>query len=491
MNQILEKINSKYLLKGLVFCLAFILIYPKFPLFNVSGTYVAVRLEDIFIGLLVFVWGLVNLPNLFAEKLRLLKILKKPVTTVFILYWAIGLLSLLSAIFITSTIAPHIGFLHWFRRIEMMLLFFVAATVIKDSKDVKYLLNTLLIVNILIVVYGFGQVLLDLPVISTTNKEFSKGLILNLAPGARVNSTFAGHYDLAVYLSIIIIFLGGFFFYHPAIKNLRLKAIILISGFLSFILLGMTAARGSFVTTFLALMMAFWMSGKKLLIIGLIILGIGTVAVIPELRHRLIATITVNLIGGGGPKYAPPANHVNLFTPDNQASAGAKRQSMEEATGAATPSAATKSSTISADIAPGEPINTTELGVYRSFNIRTDVEWPRAIRGFLRNPLLGTGFSSLTLATDNDYLRSLGEVGILGTLSLFLILLVLLGNFFKALRVVDVFEKIFLIATISSVIAFLATALFIDVFEASKVAALFWVMCGVAWAIAKRYNYDS
>lgn len=484
MNQILEKINDKYLFKGFVFCLAFILIYPKFPLLNISGTYVAVRLEDIFIGLLVFVWGLVNLPNL-------LKILKKPITNTFILYWAIGLLSLFSAIFVTSTIAPHIGLLHWLRRMEMMMLFFVAATVIKDVNQVKFLLKTLIFVNILIVAYGFGQVIFDLPVISTTNKEFSKGLILNLTPGARVNSTFAGHYDLAVYLSIVIIFLGGFFFYHPAVKNLRLKFIVLFSGLLSFALLGMTAARGSFVATFLALMMTFFLSGKKLLIIGLILLGIGTVAAIPELRHRLVATVTVNLIGGGGPKYEPPPNHVNLFTPDNQASSGAKRRSMEEATGAATPSATQKSSTISADIAPGEPINTTELGVYRSFNIRTDVEWPRAIRGFLRNPFLGTGFSSLTLATDNDYLRSLGEVGILGTLSLALILILILGTLFKSLRIVDKFEKIFLISTIASIFAFLATALFIDVFEASKVAALFWVMSGVAWAIAKRYKYDN
>ena len=34
---------------------------------------------------------------------------------------------------------------------------------------------------------------------------------------------------------------------------------------------------------------------------------------------------------------------------------------------------------------------------------------------------MGTGYSSITLATDNDYLRLLGEVGILGFLAFFLI----------------------------------------------------------------------
>ena len=50
-----------------------------------------------------------------------------------------------------------------------------------------------------------------------------------------------------------------------------------------------------------------------------------------------------------------------------------------------------------------------------------NVEWPRAIRALKKNPLLGTGYSSITLATDNDYLRLLGETGVLGFLAFLLI----------------------------------------------------------------------
>ena len=60
--------------------------------------------------------------------------------------------------------------------------------------------------------YALGQQYLDWPVISTTNSEFSKGLILRLTPGARVNSTFAGHYDLAVFLAMAIVILTALFF---------------------------------------------------------------------------------------------------------------------------------------------------------------------------------------------------------------------------------------------------------------------------------------
>ena len=70
----------------------------------------------------------------------------------------------------------------------------------------------------------------------------------------------------------------------------------------------------------------------------------------------------------------------------------------------------------------------------RSTNIRLNVEWPRAIRAFSKNPLLGTGYSSISLATDNDYLRALGEVGFLGFISFSLIFVKLIEVLIKAYR---------------------------------------------------------
>src|SRR5207244_150332 len=64
-----------------------------------------------------------------------------------------------------------------------------------------------------------------------------------------------------------------------------------------------------------------------------------------------------------------------------------------------------------------------------STGIRLDYTWPQAIKGFLKNPLLGSGYSTLTKkniedfteaeSTDNDFLRALGETGLLGFLSFF------------------------------------------------------------------------
>jgi len=116
----------------------------------------------------------------------------------------------------------------------------------------------------------------------------------------------------------------------------------------------------------------------------------------------------------------------------------------------------------------------------RSSQIRFQVEWPRAIKAFAKNPLLGTGYSSLGLATDNDYLRVLGETGLLGFLSFALIIFHLFKSGLKSLAV----KKNLLVAGfLGLILGFLANASFIDVFEASKDAYFFWLLMGVMYQV--------
>lgn len=476
----------------------FIPIYPKFPLLAVSGTYVAIRLEDIITALVAVFWLAVNFK-------KIPWLLKQPVTQAFLLFWGIGLLSLISADFLTHTVSRSLSALHYLRRIEYMGLFFVAWLAFKNLHQVKTALMAMMIATVGIVIYGVGQVWLSFPVISTTNKEFSKGLVLALTPGARPNSTFAGHYDLAAYLSMAIIFLGTLFFVYgfkqlrASKKKLMAPASITVVALMSFVMLGLTAARASFAATFAGLALSLLMLRKKWLILGLIVVSIAAVGAIPSLRHRLVATITVNILNGGGAKYTPDPNAVNGFTPMAEnasplATASAAvdqngRQRVLDVPKEATMEA-TKTGNVASDIAAGEPTDYTELTVERSYNIRTDVEWPRALRALTKNPLLGTGYSSITDATDNDVLRSLGETGLMGTVALGLIFCLLLFTFMKALKRVATFERLFLIASICSTVAILITALFIDVLEASKIASLLWIMLGVSWSVATRYKHE-
>ncbi len=461
--QKLSQVSKKYIFWLVLFLSAFIPAYPKFPLINVPGTYVAIRIEDILIAITTVVFGLAILPNIKGY-------FKSSISQSFFTFWVVGLVSLFSGIFLTQSVIWHLGFLNWLRRVEVMILFFMAWYAFRNLKQVRIWLMVMLGITTFIIFYGFGQQLLHFPVISTTNREFSKGLILYLTPDARINSTFAGHYDLAAYLAMFLTFASaGFLFFKGFLK----RAVIILISILAFILLALTAARVSFVGAVVGILTVFILSGNKKLILLLMAAVVLAFVISPELRHRTVATITVNLLGGGGPKYT--------ITPAQLAQSSASGQfSSQLATGSASVSG------VPVDIAPGEPINTTELGVYRSFDIRYNEEWPRAIRAFEKNPLLGTGYSSLTIATDNDYLRSLGETGILGTLAFALVFLVLAKSMWRYLRTQKKTLGYFVVLGLFSMtIGFLINGVFIDVFESSKVASLFWLSMGVGFAIIR------
>jgi len=460
----MEKLSlkfSQYLYWGVLGLFVFIPLYPKFPLFNIPGTYVAIRLEDFLITLVILWWFITIIPKLKF-------FLDKKITQAILVFWGIGALSLYSGLTVTHSLSPGLGMLHFARRVEFMSLFFVSLAAFKNFKQVKLWLSVMFLVTTIVTLYGFGQQLLRFPVVSTTNREFSKGLILYLTPDARVNSTFAGHYDLAVYLAFFMIVAASFFIHHRSIFK---RAIIVTVSVLSFILLAMTAARVSFFAFLLGIVALLVLVKQKKLILVLILVSLLAFAVSPDLRHRTVATITVNLLGGGGAKYTPPPQKkipTSYFSIQNAAP------------GSATPSG------VPVDVVPGEPLNSTELGVFRSYGIRLDVEWPRAVRAFFKNPFLGTGYSSITIATDNDYLRALGETGLLGTLSLGLIFTIIIRRLWKFLKTAAKDQNYYLVVGVfCGLIALALNAFFIDVLESSKVAELLWLTLGVTYSAVK------
>jgi len=236
------------------------------------------------------------------------------------------------------------------------------------------------------------------------------------------------------------------------------------------VVLVMTAARLSFVATILAVFLALFLLNKKKLILFAVLASVLFLVFPTQLRDRLVATITVNI----------QKDWKSYFAVSEEQ---ARRSKLNIPT---LPTAGKKTETIGADapdIAPGEPTNTTDLGVYRSFDIRIKNEWPRAIRAFIKNPLLGTGYSSLGLATDNDFLRSLGEVGLLGTTAFGFIILILIRKYIVVIKKAKGFTRYLTVGILSMVFAFLINSLFIDVFEASKVASLFWLVNGFGYGL--------
>lgn len=465
-------IFEKALFFSTLFIFAFIPLYPKFPLLNITGTFVAVRVEDVLIATVIGAWGIYTslsgqLKDFFKDRLN----------QSLLLFFLIGLLSIFSANFITHSASPHLSFFHWARRVEFMLLLPVVASVIRNRRQLVTVLISLALVLLIVNIYALGQQYLKWPVISTANSEFSKGLILYLTPGARVNSTFGGHYDLAVFLAMAVVFMSAIFF---AFKNIFTKIWIIVLSIFSFWVLIMTAARLSFVAAVFGILASLILMGKRKYIFIFFII-ISLILIFPsQLRDRLISTVTVNILNLGQ-RYEGESEDQRIRNKLNIPTVAIKTSSRSGETS----SFATSSSKTASDIAPGEPIDTTQLGVYRSFEIRLNIEWPRAINAFLKNPLLGTGYSSIDIATDNDLLRSLGEVGLLGTLAFCLILIEVVKRIFTVFQSSDKFLKFFSTGVLAVTLAFILNGLFIDVFEASKVASLFWMMLGLSLATNK------
>lgn len=411
-------------------------LYPKFPLFRVPGTYVAVRVEDFLLLIVVLIWGFYLL-----KTGQLGRFLNDRFTQAVFLFLVAGLLSVLSALLITGNISPHLAFLHWIRRLEYILLFFIAYSAVTLSGRISFFTYTLFIASFFVFLYGVGQVYFNLPVITTQNEEYSKGIALRWVPGARLPSTFAGHYDLAAFSMFVLTFgFAWMFLYTNFLYKIFLLAFVVAPAFW---LLLMTESRISFLAYLFSVSSMFVFLQKKKFILPIVLVSI-VVAVFTGLGARYWRTIDV---------YLQKLRTYNMLI--------VSPVYAQEAT----------------QSAPVED---------RSVSIRLNIEWPRAVNAFLKNPLLGTGYSSINLATDNDYLRLLGEVGLVGFMAFFLLLLRLIEGFGSFLQKNNLSDaKVFVAAFVGCLIGLLVNALLIDVFEASKIAIVFWTLAGLAAGIVR------
>jgi hypothetical protein len=428
----------------------FIPLYPKFPLESVTGTYVSVRIDDIVVAIAILCY-------LIYQLIHKLPVFRKEITKLFLVYFMAIIASFVTAFLIYQTEPTNILILHLARRFEYISLFFIAVNSIKNIKDFNLSYIFLLISTFLVSIYGYGQKYFQFPVISTMNGEFSKGQLIQMSVWTRINATFAGHYDLAAFLSVVLIIIAVVFILN---KNIWVKLSSLIVWIAAYPIFTFTASRvstfaflGGICFTLFALKKYFW-------IIPFIILVGFSIFNSKDLNQRLLATIPAiqNQINNNNitPTIIPitPKPTVAVLKP--------------------TPTIIRHN-----PIEVYPPVD-TDVGVARSGEIRFNVEWPRAINAFKKNIITGSGLGSITLATDNDYLRSLGESGLLGFISFMAI------NLFFIIKTIPlIFKKNqttnnqYAIIFLGGLATVFANAIFIDIFEASKTAYLFWIMMGL------------
>lgn len=446
----IKQFNLDTIIKyGIAAILIAVPLYPKFPFLNVPGIYVSIRIEDFLILAVSILWFINNISTI-------LKLFENRLIRVIVLFLLTTLLATLSGILFLRTATSLIGLLEWARRVEYLIGFVIAFTSIKSIKDVEFYIKCIGIVLVIVFIFGVGQKYFNFPVITTQNSEYSKGIALRYLSGTQLVSTFAGHYDLAGYVLLTSPIFVSMLFMKKI--SLKVKGIIFVVIAMSFWLMVNAASRTTTLSYVLAVSIALIILRKyKYVPIVVVITTIFAFST-SNLFDRYLNIINViksKLMGlmptayaqdiGPTPTPAPPAPYVQDL----------------------------------------------------STAIRLNVEWPRAIRAFLKNPLLGTGYSSTTLATDNDYLRSLAETGLLGFVSLFFVFFRMLqeltvrswpkGLFSK--KEID-FRAVFLAGIIGAIPGILLNAVFIDIFEASKFAIPFWILAGFAIALVTRNVYE-
>ena len=445
----------KYLVASIILVIP---LFPKFPLFNIFGTFVAIRLEDFLLLFTFILWFVLSFP-------LLKNFVRNDINRAILIFLATGLVSTFFGIIVLKTVAPHIGFLHWLRRLEYFTAFFMGFLAIKNRpKDIDFYFKLIPLVIIFTFIYGYGQRYFSWPIIITQNMEYSKGVALRWIPGSHINSTFAGHYDLSTYLVLVlpVIVLGYFL-----IKGIISKIIFGSTFFFSLWLLVNAASRISLVSYLVSVIIALLLvkKYKAIIIVSLItIIFVGFSSNLVSRYTRVFEVAKEKLLSFNIDKYV--LNHEVYASQDTIL--------LRRDTVVPTP---------------------TPPPVFedRSTSIRLNVEWPRALRAIAKNPLLGTGYSSITLATDNDYLRLLGEVGLIGFASFFLIMARVILTFIRKYPFFKNYQKtelIFVCGIFSALVGIFMNALFIDIFEASKFAISFWLLLGMAIALIKQKSYE-
>ena len=449
----------KYLVAAILLAVP---LYPKFPFITVPGTHVSIRLEDFLLTAVSIVLVLIVLPNVG-------KFVKDRTNQAIGLYLMAGLLSLVSAIFVTKTVVAHIGFLHWARRIEYFIPFFAGVLVIKNNKrNLEFFLKVLMITVIYTFIYGLGQRYLSWPIIITQNPEYAKGVALRWVSGSHINSGFAGHYDLGTFLVLLLPIFITLFFLMKELRT-RLALFIVISGGLW--LLAYSGSRISVFSYLVAGASALVLIKKYKAIPLMIVFSLLFFSLSPNLRARYsrIIEVTERRLKGVSYELYSPKQGI-LYAAQEELAFPQRRE-----------------------VATPTPVPPPSVFEDRSTSIRLNVEWPRAVRAFSKNSFFGTGYSSITLATDNDYLRLLGEVGILGFLAFSLVFLrigkLMLGSF-PLVRNFKGVELGFLAGVYGALPGVFLNAVFLDIFEASKFAIIFWLIMGFSVGLLYKKKYE-
>lgn len=412
--------------------LLYVILVPKISIMSVPGTYVGIRGEDLLIFLFLAAF---LIKRALSPSFKINKDFKK-INKLFLFYAVACLLSVCYGIYLGFINNPLLGFMFLFRKIEYFIFIFLGYIYFTDNKNTKKFIKAIDVSVVILLIIGIFQ-------------KF--GIIGAYALGRydpdssdRIMSTFSGAYE---YSSFLVMITPIYIYRMKANKKLALFYVIFLAIIGYSVLI--TEARIALVAFSAMIAISIWKMIKSNAIkLVIIFYAIGLTFVGGALAQNISASGSVEYLERFstidiGPmidetKYAYNVRDYKTF------------------------------------LVTGPQIYFA--GSDLSYSMRMS-KWLNYIDGVQHNPIFGLGLSTTGEAVDGNYIRYLAESGLLG-FSLWLMLILTVLKVGKKVMKKDSLEGYLLY---SATIGLLMIAVFIDVFEASKVAMLFWFIVG--WSL--------
>lgn len=405
--------------------LAIVMFLPKINIINIPGTYVGIRLEDIIIALyaLIFVVCLLNGHRFSKEVCK--------VSLLFFFYWIICFISDCYN-FISSDLSIVKSTLYFARKFEYFILIYAGYDYIRNMTDIRRLLNLIdasVIYHMIIVALQFAGIM---PI-------FSSGTMIWVHDVDRTFSIFNGPYEFAGYLMMVSTICS-----YRLVKgqNIGKNSVLL---FIDVVLLFMTKSRISLVAAILVDILICIKFSKNILKLLLKVFG-----------GIIIAVICFAVFEIGTDKMFERFSTIDI-------------KPMVETT---------KATWENRDFEQFVTYKEYHLdrrfiaqGTDESYAIRIS-KWCVLLEGFIRHPLLGYGQSFALEAADGQYVRTLAESGLLGLASW-----VSMCIFILRISKKDGNKELAMLIG-HGMLSLMITAIFIDIFEASKIMMFYWFVCG-------------
>lgn len=428
----MRKINLKNIYRLYLIVLFCVVVFiPKISILNIAGSRTGIRLDDILI-LIYFISFIIRLIRNPSTYLRTCK------TTLMIIIcmFSFGISNIFGII--SNNITFLVGLLHLLRTFEYFVFIFAGIDLYNITKDSKHSNILLSLLKISIVIHGIYAILEYFGITPDI------GVLIGRPPNDRVYTTFSGPYELGGYLSIAIVPI----IYELVARKRKLNLFYVLLALATIVLSKSRVALIAFIIV---------------IILPIIILSFKHRKNTPtKPKHRVSKRLIITL----GCMLA-----VLLFF------AGSLSSRFKDVN----PKEYIQSTICAFSETDFEYYKMTKKLRYNdcilenvqdySFSFRI-TKWATLIKAALiQNPLFGLGMSISGEGMDGSYVKLLCETGIIG-LTLWLIMLATLFKTFKQNNSQAKYIAYLVI------IALIVNAVFIDIFDASKVMMAFWMIIG-------------